>query len=61
LSTLQAAHTKNLNILSKCVLALYAISLHEMKCKTPYTIVKEFVIPSVVEILSIMFTFKKKN
>jgi hypothetical protein len=31
-----------------------------VKCKTPYTIVEEFVIPSAVEILSIMFMFDKK-
>jgi len=46
-----------LNISSKCVQALYAISLHAVKCKTPYTIVGEFVIHTAIEISSIMYMF----
>ena len=38
-------------------MCLYAISLHALKCKTPYTIIGELVIPSAIEISSIMFMF----
>jgi hypothetical protein len=50
-----------LSISSKYVQALYAISLHAMKCKTYYTIVGEHVIPSAIEISPIMFIFDKKK
>jgi hypothetical protein len=49
-----------LNISSKCDQALYAIVLHAVKCKTPYTIVEERVIPPAIEISSVMFMFDKK-
>jgi hypothetical protein len=38
-------------------MCLYAISLHALKCKTPYIIIGELVIPSAIEISSLMFMF----
>jgi hypothetical protein len=48
-----------LNISSKYVQALYAISLHAVKCKTPYTIAGECVLPSALEISPIIYLTKK--
>lgn len=42
-------------------MCVYAISLHAMKCKTPYTVVGKLVIPSAIEISSTMFMFDKKK
>jgi hypothetical protein len=39
----------DVNIASKCLQALYAISLRAAKCKTPHT-VQELVVPSAIEI-----------
>jgi len=50
-----------LNISSKYVQAFYAISLHAVKCKTPYAHVGERVIPSAIEISPILFMFDKKK
>jgi len=44
--------------IKKCV---NAISLHTMKCKAPYTIVGELVIPFAIEMSSVMFMFDKKK
>jgi hypothetical protein len=55
LSTQQATLKTNVNISSKCLQASYAISLHAAKCKTPHTVVQELVVPSAIEIASIMF------
>jgi len=43
------------------IMCLYAISLHALKCKTPYAIVGELVILSAIEISSKMFMFDKKK
>jgi hypothetical protein len=54
LSTLKT----NVNISSKCLQASYAIFLCAAKCKTPHTIVQELVVPSAIEIASVMFDDK---
>jgi hypothetical protein len=48
----------DVNISSKCLQALYAISLRAAKCKTPHAIVLELVVPSAIEIASIIFDDK---
>jgi hypothetical protein len=58
LSTQQATLKTNVNISSKCLQASYDISLREAKCKTPHTFVQELVVPSAIEIASIMFDDK---
>jgi hypothetical protein len=42
-------------------MCVYAISLHAVKCKTPNTIAGELVIPSGIEISSIMFMIDNKK
>jgi hypothetical protein len=54
LSTEQAT----LNLSSKCLQSSCAISLRAVKCKTPHTVVQELVVPSAIEIASIMFDDK---
>jgi hypothetical protein len=55
LSTQQATLKTNVNISSKCLQASYAIFLRAAKCKTLHTIVQELVVPSAIEIASVMF------
>jgi hypothetical protein len=54
LSTQQAKMRTKVNISLKCLQASYAISLRAAKCKTPHTVVQELVVPSAIEIASIM-------
>jgi hypothetical protein len=58
LSTQQATLKTNVNISSKCLQVSYAISLHAAKCKTLHIVVQELVVPSAIEIASIMFDGK---
>jgi hypothetical protein len=58
LSTQQATLKTNVNISSKYLQTLCAVSLHAAKCKTLHTIVQELVVPSAIEIASIKFDDK---
>jgi hypothetical protein len=56
--TQQATLKTKVTVSSTCLQASYAISPRAAKCKTPHTIVQELVVPSAVEIVSIMFDNK---
>jgi hypothetical protein len=58
LSTQQATLETNVNISSKCLQASYVISLCAAMCKTLHIVVQELVVPSAIEIASVMFDDK---
>jgi hypothetical protein len=58
LSTQQATLKTNVNISSKCLQAPYVISLCAAMCKTSHIVVQELVVPSAIEIASVMFDDK---
>lgn len=55
LSKQRATITTNLNVPSKCLQGRCVIFLLVAKCKTPYNIVEELVIPFAIRITSIIF------
>jgi hypothetical protein len=58
ISAQQAAFKTNVNISPDCLQALYAISLHVVKCKTLHNTVEEFMVLHAIENASIVFKDK---